>query len=405
MKVLIYGINNAPELTGIGKYSGEMGAWLVTQGHDVTAVTAPPYYPEWQVREGYARWRMTCAVEQGVRVYRCPLYVPKTPTALRRLLHLFSFSLTSTFALLRLLRWKPDLVVYVVPTLFCALQALLYARLTGARIVLHIQDYEVDAMFGLGLAKAGWLVRLAYACERFLMRRFDRVSTISAGMLQRARAKGVPEDRLVFFPNWSEVHRFTGAQRSPSLLQRLGVPPAQRVVLYAGNMGEKQGLEQVVEMARRLQHDPSLTFLLVGEGSGRARLQVLASELSNVRFAPLQAYEELPALLASADVHLVVQKRGAADAVLPSKLTNILAAGGNAVITADAETTLGQLCREHPGIAICVEPESVDALTEGVLAALAMPVRNTVAQQYAMQYLDKDTILQRFMQDVAEISH
>ncbi len=60
------------------------------------------------------------------------------------------------------------------------------------------------------------------------------------------------------------------------------------------------------------------------------------------------------------------KKRGAADAVLPSKLTNILAVGGNAVITAEAHTELGQLCQTFPGIAVCVEPESVEALVAGI---------------------------------------
>lgn len=400
MKILVYGINHAPELTGIGKYSGEMTAWLAKQGHEVTAVTAPPYYPDWQLRHGYSRWCIIRTVEQGVTVYRCPLYVPRQPSALTRILHLISFSLTSTFALLRLWRWRPQLMVYVVPTLFCALQALIYARLTGARVVLHVQDYEVDALFGLGLAKAGLLARFAYACERWLMCRFDRVSTLSKGMLQRANAKGVPEDRLVFFPNWSEVERFQGVVRSTDLLRRFGVSPTHRVVLYAGNMGEKQGLELVLEAASRFQHDPLLTFLLVGEGSGRDRLQTLAKGLPNVIFAPLQPYEDLPVLLASADVHLVVQKRGAADAVLPSKLTNILAVGGNAVITADADTTLGQFCQDQPGIAVCVEPESVTALALGIKIALDMPAVNKTAQQYAQQRLDKDAVLSRFIHEV-----
>ena len=399
MRILVYGINHAPELTGIGKYSGEMSAWLAQQGHEVTVVTAPPYYPDWRVCQGYSRWRITRAIEQGVAVYRCPLYVPRHPTALMRLLHLFSFSFTSTLALLRLWRWRPDWVVFVVPTLFCALQSLLYARLTGGRVLLHVQDFEVDALFGLGMAKTGPLAKIAYACERWLMSRFDRVSTISTGMLQRAKAKGVPEDRLVFFPNWSEVARFQGVVRSPELLSNLGVNPLHRVVLYAGNMGEKQGLELVLDVASGFQHDPMLTFLLVGEGSGRERLQSLAQGLPNVVFAPLQPYEDLPALLASATVHLVVQKRGAADAVLPSKLTNILAVGGNAVITSEADTTLGRLCLDHPGLAVCVEPESVDALYEGITQALAMPTMNAVASRYAETYLDKEAILQRFLVD------
>ncbi|MDT9046922.1 colanic acid biosynthesis glycosyltransferase WcaI, partial [Escherichia coli] len=81
--------------------------------------------------------------------------------------------------------------------------------------------------------------------------------------------------------------------------------------------------------------------------------------------------------------HLVIQKRGAADAVLPSKLTNILAVGGNAVITAEHDTELGQLCIAEPGIAVCVEPESVDALAQGIESALALSKDNTVAREYA----------------------
>ena len=400
MKVLLYGINYAPELTGIGKYSGEMGAWLAAQGHEVTVVTAPPYYPEWKRHEGYSRWRVTKASELGVEVYRCPLYVPPQPTSLKRLLHLLSFAFTSSFVLFRLLRWRPDLLVLVVPTLFCALPALLYGRITGTKLLLHVQDYEVDALFGLGMARPGPLASFAYACERFLLRRFDQVSTISTGMLARAKAKGVPDHKLVFFPNWSEVQRFQGVTRSPELLARLGVGEDRRVVLYAGNMGEKQGLEQVIEAAGQWQDEPSVVFLLVGEGSGRTRLQAMAQGLPNVVFAPLQPYEDLPALLASADVHLVVQKRGAADAVLPSKLTNILAVGGNAVITSDPETTLGQLCIEHPGIAVCVQPESVSALCEGISKALNLPHHNVVAKAYAEAFLDKESILRRFVADV-----
>jgi len=91
------------------------------------------------------------------------------------------------------------------------------------------------------------------------------------------------------------------------------------------------------------------------------------------------------------------QKRGAADAGLPSKLTNILAAGGNAVITTDAATTLGLLCSEHPGIAVPAEPESASALIEGIERCLAMPLPNHVATSYADEFLDKDRILERFL--------
>jgi len=402
MKVLVYGINYSPELTGIGKYSGEMARWMVAQGHEVRVVTAPPYYPEWKVRADFSAFRFQHSDEQGVTVVRCPLYVPSCPSAVKRILHLASFSLSSSLAVLAQWRWKPDLVILVVPTLFCAPQALLLAKIAGAKSVLHIQDYEVDALFGLGIAKAGFLKRLAFASERFILRAFDRVSTISPGMVQRARDKGVSSDRVRFFPNWSETTRFREVSRAPDLLTRLGVPEDKKVLLYSGNIGEKQGLELVIEAAARLGERGDLCFLIVGEGAGKQRLidMVADNRLDNVLFAPLQPYEDLPALLASADCHLVIQKRGAADAVLPSKLTNILAVGGNAVITADPDTSLGQLCEEHPGIAVLVEPESLEALIEGIQQTLALPLPNNVASHYADEYLDKDRILTRFIEEI-----
>jgi len=97
---------------------------------------------------------------------------------------------------------------------------------------------------------------------------------------------------------------------------------------------------------------------------------------------------------------LVIQKRGAADAVLPSKLPNILAVGGNSVITADPETSLGLLCLDHPGIAERVEPESVEALLRGIEGCLTMPLPNLIATAYAHDFLDKDRILARFIDEV-----
>jgi colanic acid biosynthesis glycosyl transferase WcaI len=403
VKILLHGINYSPELTGIGKYSGEMSSWLAAQGHQVRVVTAFPYYPDWRLHPDakgpfYRREQV-----DGVSVLRCPLYVPARPNAWRRVLHLVSFALSSFPALLWQSRFKPDVLVLVAPTLFCVPGAWLFSRLTGARSVLHVQDFEVDALFGLGMGgQAGVLKRMALALERRLLGCFDRVSTISSGMVQRALAKGVLPERVRFFPNWSEVSRFQGVSRSAELLARLGVDPAQKVLLYAGNMGEKQGLEVVLQAAERWKDRTDLVFLLVGEGAGKARMVQMAADmgLRNVVFAPLQAYEDLPVLLASADVHLVVQKRGVADAVLPSKLTNILAAGGNAVITADAGTTLAALCDEFQGLAVLSEPESVDALLQGMDAALSMLSPNPVASRYAQEFLDKDRILSRFVDEV-----
>ena len=405
MKILVYGINYSPELTGIGKYTGEMVEWMARQGHEVRVITAPPYYPQWQVGENYSAWRWK--KEQGAAtVWRCPLYVPKQPSTLKRLIHLGSFAASSFFPLLAQRSWKPDRIIGVVPTLFCTPGMRLLAKLSGAKTLLHIQDYEVDAMLGLGMAgkgKGGKVARLASRFERSGLHNVDNVSTISRSMMNKAREKGVPDDRVIFFPNWSEVSRFRDVTQAEAaaLRQQLGLPADKKIILYSGNIGEKQGLETAIEAAERLKDKP-WEFVIVGQGGGKARLEKMAAErgLSNVRFFPLQPYEALPALLKVADCHLVIQKRGAADAVLPSKLTNILAVGGNAVITAESETELGQLCLNYPGIAVCVEPESTPALVQGIEACLELPKFNTVAREYAERTLEKENVLSQFIADI-----
>jgi colanic acid biosynthesis glycosyl transferase WcaI len=406
LKIYLKSLNYAPELTGIGKYNGEMAPWFVLQGDDVTILCAPPYYPEWQVHSGFNGRRFTISVENGVSVTRCPTYVPTQPTTVKRLIHLASFAFSSSVALFSRLFRKPDVVLVVEPTLFCVPSVLLFCKLTGAKSVLHIQDYEVDAMFGLGLAgKAGFLSKFAFSVERWLMRRFDVVSTISYSMIAKAEEKGVDPSRLVFFPNWSDTSVVHPDVDGASLRKAWGVNESQKVVLYAGNIGAKQGLELVMEAASLYISRHDVKFFMVGSGAYFDELKRITVDqnITNVEFKPLQAWEDVPAMLAMADVHLVIQRKGAADAVLPSKLTNILSAGGNAVITAEADTELGRLVDEYPGIYTVVEPEDVSAFCAGLDIELAKSGVNSVARDYAEKNLNKEAILSRFRDDLKKL--
>lgn len=404
MKILVYGINYHPELTGIGKYTGEMVNWFIDNGIEVTVITAPPYYPDWKIGRGYRNWKYKKEYKRET-IYRCPLYIPRKPSALKRIVHLLSFAASSLIPLLMQSRGKPDYIICVAPTLFCVPGTVLLKKITGAKSILHIQDYEVDAMLGLGMAKKGVATSIAKKYESWCLRTVDKVSTISNSMMRKAIEKDVNPKNIVFFPNWSEVSRFQNIQTEQvlNLKHNLKLPEGKKIILYSGNIGEKQGLELVVEVAKKMITDEHI-FLFVGQGGGKERLEKMVTEnsLSNILFRPLQAYDDLPALLSIADCHLVIQKKGAADAVLPSKLTNILAVGGNSVITAEEDTELGQLCHKYPGIAVCVEPESVDALYNGIRQCLDLPVKNLIAQKYANDTLDIQSVLSKFLSDIQD---
>jgi colanic acid biosynthesis glycosyl transferase WcaI len=399
MKLLLYGINFAPEMTGIGKYTGEMAQWLAAQGHEVRVVTAPPYYPAWAVWQGYSATRFTREQWHGVDVLRAPLWVPRKPTGLRRLLHLGSFALTSLPSLFGQWRWRPDVVWVVVPAFACTPGALALARLAGAKAWLHIQDYEVDAAFELGLLKGKRLRACVTWAESWLLRRFDRVSTISQRMLDRARDKGVDSARLAHLPNWVDVSAVRPLSRASSYRKELGIAQDAVVALYSGNMGAKQGLEVLAELAFLLRDHASIQFVYCGEGVGREALVQGCAGLANVRFLDLQPAERLPELLGLADIHLLPQRADAADLVMPSKLTGMLSSGRPVIAGARPDTELGQVVAHCGKLAVPDDAASFAAAVESLAAQpdlrQALGLR---ARAWAEEKLARDAVLRQFEQ-------
>ena len=268
MRIIMLSLNYAPEPVGIGKYSGELARWLASQGHQVRVITSPPYFPAWRLASGY-RNRYTLEQYAGVRVLRCPLWVPCRPSGFTRLLHLASFALSSLSLAQR--RWCPDLVITVAPAFFCAPGTLLLRRLCGRRTLswLHIQDFELDAAFELGLLKGRFLRSLAEAWERRTLRGFDRVSSISTAMVQKLGSKGVDPSRSVLLPNWVDLEVIRpqlGIARQHNPYRReLRIGPDQLVLMYSGSMNKKQGLDLLAEVIH------SLLICPAGLAPGRRR--------------------------------------------------------------------------------------------------------------------------------------
>ena len=408
MKLWLLSLNYSPELTGIGKYNGEMAEKLQKNGVEVEAIAAPPYYPEWKVNEQYKSYSYKNELINGVSVTRCPLYVPSKVTTIKRLLHLSTFAVSSSIALLiKLFKNKPDIIFLVQPTLFCAPITLLFSKFFGVKTVMHIQDFEVDAMFGLGMVSEGKVARIVKRTESWLMKRFDVVSSISYSMLENAERKGVDKSKLLFFPNWADTSFVTPETDGSVLRKNWGFAETDKVVLYAGNIGQKQGLEIVIEAAKSFEGDKQVKFVFVGAGAYVNTLKELAkaSNLENVYFKPLQDWEDVPAMLSMADVHLVVQKKGAADAVLPSKLTNILSAGGHTLVTAEESTELGKIEQANPNIYTRVEPENTKDFITGLNNVLAQNTSkpNMIARNYAVKNLDINNIIERFVSDIDKL--
>jgi colanic acid biosynthesis glycosyl transferase WcaI len=399
VRILIHGINFAPELTGIGKYTGEMATWLAEHGHEVRVVTAPPYYPEWKVPHSYSSWRWRTEAGAQLQIWRCPLWVPTRAGGLKRIVHLLSFAMSSVPVMARQLLWRPQVVWVAEPALACAPAAAAVAALSGGKSWLHIQDFEVDAAFSMGLLKGDKPKRLLLAMERWLMRRFDRVSTISGRMMDLASSKGLEPGRLVFFPNWVDISLIQ-PQSNSTYRDELGIAPDTVVALYSGNMGNKQGLEILADVARLLSDDTRIEFVFCGDGTGKEDLVQRCEGLANVRFLPLQPLRRLSDLLALADVQLLPQRADAADLVMPSKLGGIVASARPVVVTAAPRTELADVVERRARCGLVVPPEDAQAMADALLrlaanASLRAELGNN-GRAFAERELDRDAVLKAF---------
>ena len=405
-------MNFTPELAGIGKYSGEMADWLAARGHEVRVIAAPPSFPHWAVFEGHSAWAYRKTERNGVTVWRAPTWVPSRPRALARMAHLFSFMLSSMPLLLAQARWRPDLVFVVEPPLFCAPAVLFFSKMLGIKSWLHIQDYEVDAAFGLGLVRGAGVRRFALSLERWLLGGFSRVSTISAAMVDKARGKGIGEGQLVLFPNWVDVSAIRPASAAPEAMQiapgagagfrtQLGIPADAVVVLYAGSLGTKQGIELLADAARLLTYARDIHFVICGNGPSRGALMSACIRLGNVHFLDLQPAERLNELLGMADIHVLPQRADAADLVMPSKLAGMLASGRAVIVTAHPGTELSNVMS---GRGLVVPPGDAavlaDAIEQLALSPLVRQALGAAGRAFAQAELDQNAILSRFEQEL-----
>jgi colanic acid biosynthesis glycosyl transferase WcaI len=363
-RILIHGMNFAPEPLGIGRYTGELAAYLAAQGEAVEVITSLPHYPGWRVRSPYRPWRYVVENRDGIRIIHCPLVLHSSGRGIWRLMAPLTFAIAAApIVIWRILRSRPHIVICVEPTLFSAPAAVVAAKLVGARLILHVQDLEIDAAFNVGHLKARWLQKLAIVIERFILRRFKLVVTISERMKQRLTAKGVPPASIIVLRNWvnsSKIKRIDGPN---SFRAPLGIGLKDFVVLYSGQIGPKQALHLLLEAALKCGHESGIQFVVAGDGPTKKSLIETYGREPNIHFLPVQPEEKLCELLNLADLHVLTQDRSAADLVLPSKLGGMLASGRLVLVTADPGTELHDLL---DGVAIIVPAGDVHALAVAI---------------------------------------
>ena len=372
MRILIYSYNYHPEPIGIAPLMTELAEGLVKRGHQVRVITAMPWYPNSAIFPPYEGKLYCTETHKGVKIQRCYVRITKNRNLINRGLFELSFMVLSFFQALR--GWRPDVILLTVPGLPVGIPAALLGAIYRCPVVLNLQDILPDAAIHVGLLTNKIAIRVFTALEQFNYRIATKISVISEGFTENLVQKGIDPDKIVLIPNWVDIHFIQPLPREDNQFRRDHGLEGKFVILYAGNIALTQPLNKVIDAAGLLTDLSDVVFVIVGETDALRPLRQRCREkqIENVRLLTFQPREQLPEMLAAANVGLVVQKQNVISFNMPSKI-QVLLASGRAILAAVPSKGTAAMAIRNSGGGILIPPDDPRALAAAVRLLYAHP--------------------------------
>jgi colanic acid biosynthesis glycosyl transferase WcaI len=408
LRILLAGVNYAPEVTGIGPYTTGLAEHLAQQGHEVMVATTFPFAPVWQWHEPPPQWRTRQRIN-GVDLWRTKVVLPPRRTAAWRIVFDSSIGLTSALTLLSVP--KVDVAICLSPPIQSTLAAAA-VRFKVGKLVTLVQDLPTEAAQSVGMLNEGVTLHVGRSFEHLAYRLADHVVVISSAFSTYIQRAGVDPARITEIPNWADVETIQPERQNQGMRRRLGAGPADFLVVHTGNMGAKQDLLNVVAAADVLEMEKRIKFVLVGDGQERAKIaqDIAARRLDNILLLPLQSTRDFSAVLAAGDALLVNQAPMVVDSVLPSKLLAYMASGRPVVAAAHPRSATADLVRRS-GCGVVTDPGRPEALAAEIraLASGDVPQPTLVAmgrrgRAYVKERFERNSILRRWDSLVADVA-
>lgn len=398
MRILVSGVNYAPEVTGIAPFTTGLAEYLASRGHDVIVATTFPFAPRWRWFAEPPRWR-TREYLNGVEVWRTKIVLPPRRTSAWRITFDSSVGLTSALTTLSISR--VDVAICVSPPIQTALAAAALRFKVGKLLVL-VQDLPTEAARSVGMLNDGVAFKVGRSLEYLAYKLADHIVVISSAFTTHIQGVGLAASKISEIPNWADVESIRPSGQDPAIRDRLGAGPDDFLVVYTGNMGAKQDLLNVVAAANLLKDDTHVKLALVGDGQERVKVaeEIAVRRLENIRLFPLQASDEFSAVLSAADALLLNQAPGVVNSVLPSKLLSYMASGRPVVAVAHPNSTTADLVRRS-GCGEVADPGRPEALA-GKLRA--MSAGNGIYRESAIMGKNGRTYVERHFERHAILS-
>lgn len=367
MKILYVSQYYPPEIGAPAARVSELSAHWIKVGHDVSVLTGFPNHPTGVVHPSYrARFRRLFSREKvnGVDVVRTWLWPLPNRKPLERIANYSSFAIS---AFLRGLFLRlPDVIIGTSPQLLVALSAWAVARIKRRPIVFEVRDIWPDAILASGVSRPNsMLAKVLTGVSRFLHNHSDLIVVVTPAFKRELVERwDADPDKIEVVQNGVELRLF---DRNEPEEMDLGLEPGSFVVAYVGTLGLAHGLATVLDAASEMATtDPEIRFVLAGAGaeSELLRARIDKGELANVRLLGELPRTEIPRLLRSTDVSLVLLKKAEIfEKVIPTKMLEFMAAARPIVLGVDGQA---RAILDAAGGGIHIEPQNTAALIEAI---------------------------------------
>jgi glycosyltransferase involved in cell wall biosynthesis len=368
------------------RLSGLAAAWAA-DGDDVTVLTGMPNHPTGVVPAEYRGAIRRREQRDGYRVLRTWLYATPNEGMARKTIGHLSFMVSSVLLGGRA-SGPAEVVVVSSPTFFSIGSGWVLARLKRARLVVEVRDLWPAIFTELGVLTNRWVIRFLERLELAAYAAADEIVVVSDGFRDNLIGRGVPPGKVHTIRNGAALEKFDpGTVPDSAIREHLGAAPGNCLVLYAGTHGISHSLPAIASAAARLS-DRQIHFAFVGEGADKPRLATAVAELglANVTLLPGVSHEEVPGLLAAADICLVPLRDVPLFATfIPSKIFEYLAAGKAVIGSVRGEAA--QILNEAG--AVVVPPEDDAALANAIRDLAADPQRRAVMGQAGRSHVQR----------------
>jgi colanic acid biosynthesis glycosyl transferase WcaI len=378
----------------------DLARGLRRKGHDITVLTGMPNYPEGRFYPGYRAFPIRRDHYEGIKIVRVPMVPKGNGNAIRMVLYYWSLALAACLLVPIFFRRRVDLVLVYQPSpITVGLPALVLKAMEQTPVWIWVQDLWPETLAGTGMVRSAFLLKLTDRLVRLIYSKCDRVLVQSQAFVPRMVKKGVPRERIRFFPN-SAQELYKPAIVKPDAPERKLMPQGFRV-LFAGNIGRAQDMPTILSAAEKLKQEMDIHWVILGDGPMRswAEERIRARGLhKTVHLMGRYPEQAMPRFFSLADALLVTLKKDPVFAItIPSKIQSYLACGRPIVAALDGE---GARVIDESGGGAAVPAGDADALAEVVMKMYGMPKSDLermgrLSREYCEIHFERNTLLDK----------